>query len=66
MPEVIRTSWKARANRLEVKLTHALRRAEWAEKEAKAAKYDLAQAQAENARLKGQLKTQPQAMLFER
>ena len=51
-----RTQYKLKAERLEVQLNGALRRAEWAEKDAKAAKYDVIQLKEENQRLRAELK----------
>lgn len=64
MHNLPRTSYKDKADKLEVALRHAQSRAAWAEKEAKAAKYDLAEAREEIARLKRQLKAPHQATLF--
>jgi len=51
-----RTSYKRKAERLEVQLNAALRREEWAVRDAKVAKYDLGEAQKEIARLRAELK----------
>lgn len=50
-----RTSHKTKAEKLEIRLVHATRRAEWAEREAKAAKFDLGEARAKIARLEREL-----------
>ncbi|ADU63438.1 MAG: hypothetical protein KUA35_10385 [Pseudodesulfovibrio sp.] len=64
MHDLPRTPYKEKAEKLEVALAHAQRRAAWAETVAKAAKFDLAEAREEIERLKRLLKAPRQATLF--
>ncbi|BDQ36345.1 hypothetical protein SYK_07050 [Pseudodesulfovibrio nedwellii] len=60
-----RTSYKAKSEKLEIALNHARRRADWAERDAKVAKYDLAEAKKKIASLEQQLRQQQDQFSFD-